>query len=81
MVRSHLCPPLIFNAMRLVVNPETTIIRESPSGKAPDFGSGISEVRIFPPEFYLDVVQFGSMPVLGTGGRGFKSLHLDHNGK
>lgn len=37
--------------MRLVVNPETTIIRESPSGKAPDFGSGISEVRIFPPEF------------------------------
>lgn len=27
---------------------------------------------------YLDVVQFGSMPVLGTGGRGFKSLHPDH---
>lgn len=27
---------------------------------------------------FLDVVQFGSMPVLGTGGRGFKSLHPDH---
>ena len=36
-----------------------------------------SEVPLRPAAFRLDVVQFGSMPDLGSGGRRFKSCHSD----